>query len=126
MRRTGVASTLSRRHFILTTVSAARLQSAGPRSQLRRAGLMIRWLSRIPPRVLGAGVIVFVVALIVVTFTGVYRAPFSGSSRTVVAVFARAPQLYPGDEVRLEGRIDGHVTAIQRNRTGPGAKVTML
>jgi virulence factor Mce-like protein len=86
---------------------------------------MIRWLSRIPSRVLGAGVIVFVVALIVVTFTGIYRAPFSGSSRTVVAVFDRAAQLYPGDEVRLEGRIDGSVTAVERNPSGTGAKVTI-
>lgn len=82
-------------------------------------------LSRIPPRVLGAAAILFVVALIAITFTGVYRAPFSGSSRTVVAVFDRASQLYPGDEVRLEGLIDGKVTAIQRNPSGPGAKVTM-
>ena len=31
----------------------------------------------------------------------------------------------PGDEVRLEGRIDGSVTAIEPNPSGPGAKVTM-
>ena len=82
-------------------------------------------LSRIPPRILGAAAVAFTVALIVVTFTGVYRAPFSGSSRTVVAVFDRAAQLYPGDEVRLDGRVDGHVSAIARNPSGPGAKVTM-
>ncbi|MHB8691571.1 MAG: MlaD family protein [Solirubrobacteraceae bacterium] len=82
-------------------------------------------MSRIPSRVLGAGVIVFVVALIVVTFTGIYRAPFSGSSRTVVAMFDRAAQLYPGDEVRLEGMINGSVTAVVRNPSGTGTKVTM-
>jgi virulence factor Mce-like protein len=86
---------------------------------------MIPSLSRMPPRVLGAAAIGFSAALIAVTFSGVYRAPFSGSSRTVAAVFDRAAQLYPGDEVRLEGRIDGHVTAIQRNPSGPGARVTM-
>lgn len=82
-------------------------------------------IGRMPSRALGAGVIVFCAALIIVTFTGVYRAPFSGSGRTVVAVFERAAQLYPGDEVRLQGRVDGSVTDIQRNPDGEGAKVTM-
>jgi virulence factor Mce-like protein len=82
-------------------------------------------LSRIPPRVLGAAAIAFTIALIAVTFTGIYRAPFSGSSRTVVAVFQRAPQLYSGDEVRLDGRIDGSVTGVQSIPSGTEAKVTM-
>ena len=80
---------------------------------------------RIPPRVLGAAAVAFTVALIVVTFTGVYRSPFAGSSRTVVAVFDRAPQLYPGDEVRISGRVDGSVSGVKSTANGTAARVTL-
>jgi phospholipid/cholesterol/gamma-HCH transport system substrate-binding protein len=86
---------------------------------------MIKTISRIPPRMLGAGAIVLIVLLIAATFSGIYRVPFTGSSRTVVAVFDRAAQLYAGDEVRINGEIDGHVTAVERNPSGAGARVTM-
>jgi phospholipid/cholesterol/gamma-HCH transport system substrate-binding protein len=86
---------------------------------------MTRLLSRIPPRVLGATAIVVAVALIVVTFSGVYRAPFAGSTTRLVAVFERAPQLYRGDEVRIDGQINGTVSSVQSAPSGDDAQVTM-
>jgi virulence factor Mce-like protein len=82
-------------------------------------------LAKIPPRALGAAALAFIVALLVVTFTGAYRKPFGPDAHKVTAVFDRASQLYPGDQVRLDGDIDGKVTKVERDTPGALAKVTM-
>jgi virulence factor Mce-like protein len=44
---------------------------------------------------------------------------FSGGGRTVTAVFTNAEQLIPGNEVRMQGVLEG---TVQKVRLGPGAR----
>jgi ABC-type transporter Mla subunit MlaD len=48
---------------------------------------------------------------------------FAGGGRTVRAVFADAQQLRPGDEVRVQGVVEGSVTGIA---SGPGARSAVV
>jgi virulence factor Mce-like protein len=86
---------------------------------------MIARLERIPPRLIGLTLLAVFLLVTVAAFTGIYRRPFAAPSRTVVAYFDRAAQLYPGDQVRLEGDIDGKVDRVQRSAGGQRTKVTM-
>jgi phospholipid/cholesterol/gamma-HCH transport system substrate-binding protein len=61
----------------------------------------------------------------VAIFMGLHRKPFEGGKRTVVADFERAPQLHSGDEVRLEGNIEGKVTKVAVAPAAEQARVTM-
>ncbi len=72
--------------------------------------------------------IAFVVALGVVTvviFTGVFRAPFAPATRLVTADFDRAPQLRQGDQVRIDGEIEGEVDDVRPGPVGEQARVTL-
>lgn len=72
--------------------------------------------------------IVATVALLVfiaVVFSGVFRKPFEPDYRTVSAVFERAPQLRKGDQVRLEGNVEGKVSAVRPGPSGEQVEVRM-
>jgi len=76
-------------------------------------------------RAIGAAFIAVTMLLTVVAFSGVFRAPFEPSTRTVLVDFERAPQLHKGDQVRLEGNIDGKVTDVKPAPTPEAARVTL-
>lgn len=63
-------------------------------------------------KILGAGFVVVIALLTAVIFSGIFRAPFAPATTTITAEFDRAGQLYKGDQVRLEGNIDGKVTKV--------------
>ncbi|WP_372787860.1 MlaD family protein [Paraconexibacter sp.] len=73
------------------------------------------------------GAITAILGLIVtaVIFSGVFRAPFAPGTRTVSANFERAPQLRTGSQVRLEGNVEGKVSAIEPGPTGREVRVEM-
>jgi phospholipid/cholesterol/gamma-HCH transport system substrate-binding protein len=50
---------------------------------------------------------------------------FAGGGRTVHAIFRDAGQLYDGDNVRVDGQIDGTVTDVSLLRSGDGSNVTL-
>ena len=50
---------------------------------------------------------------------------FGGGGRTVRAVFANAQQLIPGDEVRVQGVIEGQVSSVTLNPGGHSSTVVM-
>jgi virulence factor Mce-like protein len=86
---------------------------------------MIDRLERIPARVMGWIFLAVFTAITFVIFSGMYRKPFEPGTRTVVADFESASQLYAGDEVRLEGNIDGKVKSVKARPGGDGILVTM-
>lgn len=61
----------------------------------------------------------------VVAFSGIWRTPFQGAGTRIVADFERAAQLRKGDEVRIDGNIDGKVTDIEPAPHPEEARVTM-
>lgn len=70
------------------------------------------------PRTIGVITAVVGTVLTAVIFSGVFRAPFTPSSRTVYANFERAPQLREGSQVRLDGHVEGKVTSIEPGDSG--------
>jgi phospholipid/cholesterol/gamma-HCH transport system substrate-binding protein len=62
---------------------------------------------------IGAVALAVLGVVTVVAFTGVFRKPFEPATRTVYADFERAAQLHKGDQVRLDGKIDGKVTGVE-------------
>jgi virulence factor Mce-like protein len=76
-------------------------------------------------RLIGAAFIAVVLVLTVVIFAGVQRKPFEASTHKVVVEFEKAAQLHPGDQVRLEGDINGKVEKIEQSPTPENARVTL-
>lgn len=77
---------------------------------------------------LGVLVIGGVVALMLLSFTGILRGLFvggDGATRTIRATFSSAQQLHPGDLVRVGGVDAGKVDKITLAPTGHSATVTM-
>lgn len=66
-----------------------------------------------------------VLLLTAVVFSGIYRAPFQKASTTVVADFDHAGQLYKGDQVRVNGNIEGKVKSIKPSPNHEAARVTL-
>jgi virulence factor Mce-like protein len=76
-------------------------------------------------RLIGAAFIAVVLILTVAVFAGVHRKPFEPSTRKVVVEFEKAAQLHTGDQVRLEGDIDGKVEKVEPSPTPENARVTL-
>lgn len=76
-------------------------------------------------RLIGASFIAVVLVLTVAIFAGVHRAPFEPDTRKVVVEFEHAAQLHKGDQVRLEGDVEGKVTEIEPSPTPENARVTL-
>jgi len=81
--------------------------------------------ARMSTRLVGAVALAVIGFLIIVMFSGLFRKPFEGGKRTLVADFERAAQLHPGDQVRLEGNIEGEVTGVEPAPGGDETRVTM-
>ncbi|MBA2349312.1 MAG: MCE family protein [Solirubrobacterales bacterium] len=81
--------------------------------------------SPIPPRVAGLCTFAMLAAIIFLAFSGLFRKPFEPDYRTVTAVFERAPQLHTGDQVRLEGQIEGKVGSIETAPDGNNVAVAL-
>lgn len=73
---------------------------------------------RLDPRILGVLTAGVVTLLLVVVFTQSYRGLLHHDGRIVHVTFPAAPQLYPGDQVRMEGKQEGTVKAVERARDG--------
>ena len=82
-------------------------------------------LKRVPLWVVGAIASGLIVLITVVVFSGIYRKPFEPASHKVTADFERATQLHSGDEVRIDGNIDGKVASVEPSPDGQSARVTM-
>jgi phospholipid/cholesterol/gamma-HCH transport system substrate-binding protein len=83
-----------------------------------------RLRSRIDRNVaIGVGALAVIVLITGLILTQVYRGWFAAGSHTVTAVFAAAPQLYPGDEVRVDGIKAG---TIGRVSLDPGARAATV
>jgi len=76
-------------------------------------------------RLIGASFIAVVLILTVAVFAGVHRAPFEPDTRELTADFERAAQLHTGDQVRLEGKVEGKVTKVEPAPTPENARVTL-
>jgi len=83
-------------------------------------------MTRAPSTKLTGAIALGLFALVtVIAFTGVFRKPFEGGSRTVIADFERAAQLHKGDQVRLNGSIEGKVTAVEPGPRSEEARVQL-
>src|SRR5262249_35666058 len=82
-------------------------------------------LRKVPLWVVGAIASGLIVLITVVVFSGIYRKPFEPASHRVTADFERAVQLHSGDEVRIDGHIDGKVAGVEPSPDGQSARVTM-
>lgn len=80
---------------------------------------------QLTPRALGIATVVAFIAVTAVIFSGVFRKPFEPDTRTVTANFERAPQLRSGDQVRLEGNVEGKVDKIEAGADARQVRVTM-
>jgi virulence factor Mce-like protein len=76
-------------------------------------------------RLMGMAFIAATGVLTVIIFSGVFRRPFEPDTRKVVVEFDHAAQLHAGDQVRLEGDIDGKVTSVKPSPTPEAARVTL-
>ena len=66
------------------------------------------------------------VLVTIVIFSGAYRAPFEGGDVRVVTVdFETAAQLHKGDQVRMEGNVEGKVTDIEPAPEPEEARATL-
>jgi ABC-type transporter Mla subunit MlaD len=86
---------------------------------------MIARLEKLPARLVGMFALAGFTVITLLAFTGIFRKPFEPGSHTVTAMFDRAAQVYPGDEVRISGDIDGSVTKVTRSATANESEVTM-
>jgi ABC-type transporter Mla subunit MlaD len=85
---------------------------------MRRArGVPLPWV--------GAAAILVSAAFVLIVETGLYLKPFRPGGRTVYADFVRGPQLQTGDEVRLDGDIDGQVKKVGDLPGGRGIRATL-
>jgi ABC-type transporter Mla subunit MlaD len=81
---------------------------------------------KMSPRTVGLVTIVLSIVVGYVIFSGLFRKPFAPASQTVTAVFQRAAQLHPGDQVRLQGNADGSVKSVEPISTsGDAVRVVM-
>lgn len=77
------------------------------------------------PSLLGKLAVVLFLGATAVIFSGAFRKPFEPDTRTVTANFERAPQLRAGDQVRLEGNVEGKVDSIEAGADARQVRVTM-
>lgn len=74
---------------------------------------------------LGALVLAVSVFVTLAFYLGWAQDLLRGEGRTVRAEFSSAPQIQPGDPVRVDGRDEGRVTSVEDRGGGRGAIVTM-
>lgn len=74
---------------------------------------------------LGVLAVAAFVGVCAVIFSGVFRKPFAPDTHMVTANFERAPQLRAGDQVRLEGNVEGEVDKVESGADARQVRVTM-
>lgn len=82
-------------------------------------------MSRNRNRAIGLAFIGVILGITVIIFSGVFRKPFAPDARTIYADFERAAQLHAGDQVRLEGNVEGKVLEVKPGPTPEEARVKM-
>lgn len=92
---------------------------------MRRAQQAVARLGIDPFAALGLAAMVAVAAVIAASYTGVFRAIFSGEGPRVSAVFANTATLRKGDPVRVRGVKVGTVKELQAVDGARATKVTM-
>lgn len=80
-------------------------------------------LRNLPPRVIGTSAVVLGFAMTLVIFTQIFRVPFAPDTRTITADFASAAQLRAGEQVRMEGNVEGKIESVEPH--DGSARVTM-
>jgi virulence factor Mce-like protein len=78
-----------------------------------------------PLRVVGLLTLVASAVLVAVVVSGIFRVPFRDATREVHVEFDRAPQLRTGDQVRIDGNIDGRVAKLETRADGTGVLATL-
>lgn len=73
--------------------------------------------ARLSPSALGISTAIFGLVVIGVIFSGIFRKPFQPEARVVTVELQHAAQLRAGDQVRLDGNVEGKVKDIT---TGAG------
>jgi len=81
-------------------------------------------LSTVSPRAIGVIALVGASMFIAATMSGLIRKPFEPGGRTVYADFQRAPQVQNGDQVRIDGRVEGKVDEV-KDLPGGGVRARM-
>jgi virulence factor Mce-like protein len=79
----------------------------------------------ISTKTVGAIALAVLGVVTVVAFSGVFRKPFEPATRTVYADFERAAQLREGDQVRLDGNIEGKVAGVEPSPRTNEARVKL-
>lgn len=80
---------------------------------------------KVTPGAIGVAAVIGLLVVTGIIFSGIFRAPFAPSSHLVSANFERAPQLRKGDQVRLEGNVEGKVSKIESGPDAQQVRVTM-
>jgi virulence factor Mce-like protein len=77
------------------------------------------------PTAVGAVTLLLTAIVITAILTGLARKPFESGGRSVYADFVRAPQLHKGDQVRIDGHIEGRVAGVTTLAQGRGVRAKL-